>query len=32
MVKYTNITEPQPDENFLKNTDRYKEKLSITDV
>lgn len=32
MVKYTNITEPQPDENFQKNIERYKEKLSIKDV
>jgi len=32
MVKYTKITEPQPDENFQENIERYKEKLSIKDV
>jgi PPK2 family polyphosphate:nucleotide phosphotransferase len=32
MVKYTNITEPMPDENILKNIDIYKERLSRKDA
>ncbi|MFN6945155.1 MAG: PPK2 family polyphosphate kinase [Cytophagaceae bacterium] len=32
MVKYENITEPQPDEHILKNIDIYKEKLSKKDA
>jgi PPK2 family polyphosphate:nucleotide phosphotransferase len=32
MVKYTNITEPEADENFLKNIELYKEKLSSKDA
>lgn len=32
MSKYTNITEPQPDESILKNIDHYKEKLARKDV
>jgi PPK2 family polyphosphate:nucleotide phosphotransferase len=32
MVQYNNITEPQPDDNLLKNIDMYKEKLSKKDI
>jgi PPK2 family polyphosphate:nucleotide phosphotransferase len=32
MVQYNDITEPQPDDNLLKNIDIYKEKLSKKDV
>ena len=32
MVQYTNISEPQPDSNLLKNIDKYKEILSKKDV
>ena len=32
MIQYTDITEPQPDANLLKNMDIYKEKLSNKDV
>jgi PPK2 family polyphosphate:nucleotide phosphotransferase len=32
MVQYTDITEPLPDANLLKNIDIYKEKLSNKDV
>jgi hypothetical protein len=32
MVDYVNITEPEADENFLKNIELYKEKLSSKDA
>ena len=32
MVQYTNITEPLPDDNLLKNLEIYKEKLSKKEV
>ena len=32
MVQYTDITEPLPDADLLKNIDLYKEKLSKKDV
>lgn len=32
MAKYTDISEPQPDEHLLENIERYKEILSIKDI